>query len=200
MRHDYKRPTDSDTTITELMIPSYANFGGKIHGGQLLSLMDKAAYACAAKHAGTYCVTVAVEGVNFMAPVDVGDLVSLQARVNYTGRTSMVVGIRVTAENVREGVVKHTNTSYFTMVAKDDEGALVRVPGLILGDAEDVRRFQEAIRRRKLKSAFETSMSEQKESFDVAAGIEALQNHNCRIEVGTPGAAEAPSPSVDAEP
>jgi uncharacterized protein (TIGR00369 family) len=183
MQPDFKRPSDSDTTITELMIPSYANFGGKIHGGQLLSLMDKAAYACAAKHAGTYCVTVAVEGVHFLAPVDVGDLVSLQARVNYTGRTSMVVGIRVTAENVRKGVVKHTNTSYFTMVAKDDDGALVRVPGLLLSDAQDVRRFDEAIRRRKLKATFEASMTEQKESFDVAAGIDAVKNHNCRVEL-----------------
>lgn len=187
MQPDFKRPSDSDTTITELMIPSYANFGGKIHGGQLLSLMDKAAYACAAKHAGTYCVTVAVEGVHFLAPVDVGDLVSLQARVNYTGRTSMVVGIRVTAENVREGIVKHTNTSYFTMVAKDDDGTLVRVPGLILREPQDVRRFQEAIRRRKLKTAFETSMSEQKESFDVQAGIEAVRPHNCRLELDAEG-------------
>jgi uncharacterized protein (TIGR00369 family) len=183
MHVDFKRPSDSDTTITELMIPSYANFGGKIHGGQLLSLMDKAAYACAAKHAGTYCVTVAVEGVHFLAPVDVGDLVSLQARVNYTGRTSMVVGIRVTAEKVREGLVNHTNTSYFTMVAKDDDGALVRVPGLVLSDAQDVRRFAEAIRRRRLKASFEASMAEQKESFDVAAGIEAVQNQNCRVEL-----------------
>ena len=183
MQTDFKRPSDSDTTITELMIPSYANFGGKIHGGQLLSLMDKAAYACAAKHAGTYCVTVAVEGVHFLAPVDVGDLVSLQARVNYTGRTSMVVGIRVTAENVREGVIKHTNTSYFTMVAKDDDGRLVRVPGLILRDAQDVRRFEEAIRRRELKADFENSMSEMKGAFDVAVGAEAVRQHNCRIEL-----------------
>ncbi|MEJ2539013.1 MAG: acyl-CoA thioesterase [Gemmatimonadota bacterium] len=183
MPADYKRPTDSDTTITELMIPAYANFGGKIHGGQLLSLMDKVAYACAAKHAGTYCVTVAVEGVHFLAPVEVGDLVSLQARVNYTGRTSMVVGIRVTAENVRNGIIQHTNTSYFTMVAKDDDGALTRVPGLLLTDAEDVRRYTEAIRRRELKDAFEASMSEQKQSFDVASGIEALTQYNCRVEM-----------------
>src|SRR5215203_7241043 len=87
----------SNTTITELMIPSYANFGGKIHGGILLSLMDKVAYACSSKHAGTYCVTVSVDRVEFLEPVEVGELVSLHASVNHVGRTSLVVGIRVEA-------------------------------------------------------------------------------------------------------
>ena len=91
----------SQTTITELMIPAYANFGGKIHGGILLSLMDKAAYACSSKHSGAYCVTVTVDKVEFLEPVEVGELVSLHASVNYVGRTSMVVGIRVEALNVK---------------------------------------------------------------------------------------------------
>ncbi|HEY0742785.1 MAG TPA: hotdog domain-containing protein, partial [Chryseosolibacter sp.] len=93
----------SQTTITELMIPSYANFGGKIHGGILLSLMDKVAYACSSKHAGTYCVTVSVDKVEFLQPVEVGELVSLHASVNYVGKTSMIVGIRVEAQNVKLG-------------------------------------------------------------------------------------------------
>src|SRR3954462_6627325 len=93
----------SRTTITELMIPSYANFGGKIHGGILLSLMDKVAYACASKHAGTYCVTVSVDKVEFLQPVEVGELVSLLASVNYVGRTSLIVGIRVESQNVKSG-------------------------------------------------------------------------------------------------
>ena len=76
---------ESQTTITELMIPSYANFGGKIHGGILLSLMDKVAYACSSKHAGAYCVTVSVDRVEFLKPVEVGELVSLHASVNYVG-------------------------------------------------------------------------------------------------------------------
>src|SRR5271154_6090086 len=111
---------DSQTTITELMIPSYANFGGKIHGGILLSLMDKVAYACASKHAGAYCVTVSVDRVDFLQAVEVGELVSLLASVNYVGKTSLIVGIRVEAQNVKLGTVKHTNSSYFTMVAKGD--------------------------------------------------------------------------------
>src|SRR5687767_16001889 len=107
----------SQTTITELMIPSYANFGGKIHGGILLPLMDKVAYACSSKHAGTSCVTVSVDKVEFLQPVELGELVSLHSSVNYVGRSSMIVGIRVEAEPVKLGTIKHTNSTYFTMVA-----------------------------------------------------------------------------------
>lgn len=145
----------SRTTITELMIPSYANFGGKIHGGILLSLMDKVAYACASKHAGTYVVTVSVDGVNFLQPIEVGELLSLHASVNYVGRSSMVIGIRVVSENVKTGEKKHTNTSYFTMVAKDDvTGKPTEVPELILETKDDIRRCLEAIHRKQVKEAF----------------------------------------------
>src|SRR3954469_21464095 len=128
----------SGTTITELMIPSYANFGGKIHGGIILSLMDKVAYVCAPKNAGNYCVTASVDTVNFLAPVEVGELVSLMASVNYVGKTSLVVGIRVVSENIKTNVVKHTNTSYFTMVAKDEQNNPVQIPGLVLENKDQV--------------------------------------------------------------
>jgi uncharacterized protein (TIGR00369 family) len=143
MAEKFKSFSDSETTITELMIPSYANFGGKVHGGILLSLMDKVAYVCASKHAGAYCVTVAVDGVEFLSPVEVGELVSLKASVNYVGNTSMIVGIRVEALQPKTGAVKHTNSCYFTMAAKDDNGNLLIVPGLILENEEQLRRFCE---------------------------------------------------------
>src|ERR1700748_1266779 len=117
----YKTVHFSETVITELMIPSYSNFGGKIHGGVLLSLIDKVAYVCAAKHSGNYCVTASIDTVDFLQPVEVVELVSLMASVNYVGNTSLVVGIRVISENVKPNEIKHTNTSYFTMVAKDEE-------------------------------------------------------------------------------
>lgn len=144
----------SRTTLTELMIPAYANFGGRVHGGTLLSLMDKVAYACAAKHAGQYCVTVSVDGVNFRQPVEVGELVSLLGSVNYVGRTSLVVGIKVISENVKTGTVKHTNTSYFTMVAKDDAERPVEVPPLLLETTDDARRFLEAMKRKELRTSY----------------------------------------------
>ena len=171
----------SKTTITELMIPSYANFGGKIHGGIILSLMDKAAYACASKHAGSYCVTVAINNVEFLQPVDVGDLVHLKASLNHVGKTSMVVGIRVIAENVKESIVKHTNTSYFTMVAKDDEGNLIQVPKLVLETEEEIRRFTEALELKKLKQDFNLSFEHAKKRFDLMEELAKLKNARCAV-------------------
>jgi len=173
----------SETTITELMIPSYANFGGKIHGGILLSLMDKAAYACASKHAENYCVTVSVDTVDFLQPVEVGELVSLKARVNYVGNTSLVIGIKVIAENVKQGVVKHTNTSYFTMVAKNDDDQLTEVPKLILETKDEVRRFLEAIIRKYLKKQHKNELADAKSSFELSDMIQKLEDERCIISI-----------------
>ena len=172
----------SRTTITELMIPAYANFGGKIHGGTLLSLMDKVAYACASKHAGNYCVTVSVDNVEFLQPVEVGELVSMAASVNYVGNSSLVVGILVTAENVQKGIVKRTNTSYFTMVAKDETGTKAQVPPLILEDAESIRRFASAVRRRRLRRYATERMEEYKANFTIDDEVRAfLAGERCQI-------------------
>ncbi|MDN4166925.1 acyl-CoA thioesterase [Cytophagales bacterium LB-30] len=171
----------SRTTITELMIPSYANFGGKIHGGILLSLIDKVAYACASKHAGNYCVTVSVNDVEFWQPVEVGDLVSLHASVNYVGRTSLVVGIKVIAENVKQGTVKHTNTCYVTMVAKGDDNKPTEVPELILETKDDVRRFIEAVRMRAIKRMVKEQLDDVKSTVEVAKAKEILKEERCRI-------------------
>ena len=177
-----KAVRQSQTTITELMIPSYANFGGKIHGGILLSLMDKVAYACASKHAGTYCVTVSVDSVEFLQPVEVGELVSLLASVNYVGRTSLIVGIRVESENVKKGTIKHTNSSFFTMVAKGDDDKPVMVPELILESKEDVKRFIEAMRMKEIRSKVKEEMDDAKSTIDVARGEALLKGERCRIE------------------
>lgn len=171
----------SHTTITELMIPSYANFGGKIHGGILLSLMDKVAYACATKHAGTYCVTVSVDKVEFLQPVEVGELVSLHASVNYVGRSSMIVGIRVEAQNVKTGNIKHTNSSYFTMVAKDDDDKPTTVPELILESREDCKRFIEAMRMKEIKQAVKVQMNDATSQIHVENAASMLKNERCQI-------------------
>lgn len=171
----------SQTTITELMIPSYANFGGKIHGGILLSLMDKVAYACASKHAGTYCVTVSVDKVEFLQPVEVGELVSLHASVNYVGRSSMIIGIRVVAENVKRGTVKHTNTSYFTMVAKSDDDRPTTVPELILENKEEVKRFIECMRMKEIKESVREKMDDAKSQIEVDQAASILKGQRCII-------------------
>ncbi len=172
----------SQSTLTELMVPAYANFGGKIHGGTLLSFMDKVAYVCASKHAGNYCVTVSVDNVNFLAPAEVGDLVSMIASVNYVGRSSLVVGIRVVAENVQTGSTRHTNTSYFTMVAKTPDGDKAEVPPLILESAEEIRRFASALRRRRLRLFATERMEEYKSNFVVDKEVHAfLAEERCEI-------------------
>jgi uncharacterized protein (TIGR00369 family) len=174
---------ESQTTITELMIPSYANFGGKIHGGILLSLMDKVAYVCASKHAGPYCVTVSVENVEFLQPVEVGDLVSLHASVNYVGKTSLIVGIRVIAENVKQRLVKHTNSSCFTMVAKGEEDKPTEVPKLILESKEEVKRFIEAMNLKKIRSQIKLAMDDSKSIVQVERDTDLLKNERCVLAV-----------------
>lgn len=173
----------SQTTITELMIPSYANFGGKIHGGILLSMMDKVAYACASKHAGTYCVTVSVDKVEFLQPVEVGELVSLKASVNYVGRTSLMVGIRVESENVKSGEIKHTNSCFFTMVAKGDDNKPMEVPKLVLENDEDIKRFIEAMRVREIKEKVREEMDDAKSTIEVSKAGEILKNERCIIKL-----------------
>ena len=178
-----KSAQSSRTTITELMIPSYANFGGKIHGGILLSLMDKVAYATATKHSGAYCVTVSVDNVDFLQPVEVGDLVSMMASINFVGNSSMIIGIKVIAENVKTGLVKHTNTSYFTMVAKNDDGSLMQVPALTLSTKEDVRRFAEAVKRKQLRKGYQKQMQEEKSVVTFEKQKEILNDQRCEIQM-----------------
>lgn len=182
--NEWRPASRSRTTMTELMIPSYANFGGKVHGGIILRLMDQVAYACAAKHAGRYCVTVSVDGVDFRAPVDVGDLVALRASVNYVGNTSLMVGIHVDAENVSTGLVRHTNTSYFTMVAKNDDGSNATVPGLVLETRDDVRRCIEAIKRRALKRKYMDHFDNIQTTVSVEEEVGVLEGHRCRTAEG----------------
>lgn len=170
---EFKSTSDSETVLTELMIPSYANFGGKVHGGILLSLMDKVAYVTAAKHCSGYVVTVSVEGVEFLSPIEVGDLVSLKARVNYVGTSSMIIGIRVEALNPKTGEVRHTNSCYFTMVAKDEADKPKKVPGLLISDEESLRRFAEG---KALKSLAKQKNQLLKVDYHSKAKVELLED------------------------
>lgn len=183
MDDNFKEVKYSQTQVSELMIPAYANFGGKIHGGILLSLMDKVAYACASKHAGNYCVTVSVENVEFLEPVEVGEMVTMFASVNYVGKTSMIVGIKVIAENFKLGTVKHTNTSYFTMVAKDETGSPTKVPGLILETKEEIKRFLEAIKRRELKATYKKELQNARLALLVDPENTILKNERCQLKM-----------------
>lgn len=177
----FKAVKDSHVTISELMLPSHSNFSGKIHGGYILSLMDQIAFACASRHSGHYCVTASVDTVDFLNPIEIGELVTMKASVNYVGTSSMVVGIRVEAENIQTGVVKHCNSSYFTMVARTEEGTSAEVPGLILKDEDDIRRFLKSIKRREMKHARRKEFRES--DFIPEKYLEVLKDHRVQIKV-----------------
>ncbi len=172
----------SRTTITELMIPSFANFSGKVHGGILLGMMDKVAYVCAAKHSGAYCVTVSVDGVEFKEPVEVGELVSLSASVNYVGNSSMIIGIRVESLKPKTGQKKHTNSCYFTMVAKNEDGTLMQVPKLIFQNNEDIRRFWDAKNLKKMRNEITVMLNTEVKEMSFDAMLQSIEGD--RFELG----------------
>lgn len=136
------------TELTELVSPSMANFSGKMHGGEILKLLDKAAYACAMRYSGQYPVTLSVDRVLFKQAIHIGEMITFLAQVNYTGRTSMEIGIKVIAEDIKSKIVRHTNTCYFTMVAIDDEGKPTQIPQLEINTDEQQRRWDNAVIRR----------------------------------------------------
>ena len=137
----------SRLVLAQVMTPQDANPAGNVHGGNIMKLADTAAGVVAIRHSGRNCVTATVDRFEFHAPVYVGNLVTLHASLNYVGRTSMEVGVRVEAEEPRTGGRTHTNTSYFLMVALDDDGRPTRVPGLILETEEDRHRNEQARER-----------------------------------------------------
>lgn len=148
----------SSLTMTVLMTPDMTNFSGNVHGGSLLKLLDQVAYSCASRYAGTYVVTLSVDRVLFRDIIHVGELVTFSASVNYTGRTSMEIGIRVDTENIQRGTSRHTNSSYLTMVAVDAAGKPVAITPLSLSTALQRERFEAArLRRRAQRAAFSRS-------------------------------------------
>jgi len=175
----FKSAKESQVSITQLMLPSHSNFGGKVHGGHILNLMDQIAFACASKHSQCYCVTASVNRVNFLNPIDVGELVTLKASINYTGKTSMVVGVRVESENITSSKKKHCNSSYFTMVAKDENGKSVPVPGLLIENEQGIRRFSRSKQRK--EQAFIRDTEFDSATFKVEKHLELLNNENLKI-------------------
>ena len=181
MSTKYKHTRESHITISELMLPSHSNFSGKIHGGYILSLMDQIAFACAAKYSGYYAVTASVDKVDFLQAIEVGELVTMKASVNFVGRSSMVVGVRVVSENITLGTKKHCNSSYFTMVAKDTEGKTVAVPGLIIDNESAVRRFVRSAMRQQEGKARRAKFTSK--SFKASEHLDMLKDYNVKVEL-----------------
>ena len=142
---------DKKLYMTVLMTPDMANFAGVVHGGALLKLLDQVAYACAAKYCRSYVVTASLDQVIFKEPIRVGELVTFKANVNYTGVSSMEIGIKVVSQSLTTGEDRHTNSCYFTMVAKGEDGKSVRVPPLDLETDLDHKLFKAAEMRKQMR-------------------------------------------------
>ena len=150
MSEEIKR--EKSLTMTMLMTPDKANFSGKnVHGGEILKMLDHVAYACAARYTGMYAVTLSVDMVLFKDPIKIGSLVTFHASVNYTGRTSMEIGIKVISEDIKYDTIKNTNVCYFTMISVDEHGKPAPVPKLDLVTEDDKRRYNDAIKRREIR-------------------------------------------------
>ncbi|MFY7930882.1 MAG: acyl-CoA thioesterase [Oligoflexus sp.] len=131
-----------------LVTPDMTNFSGHMHGGELLKVLDKVAYTCAMRFAGTYVVTLSVDKVLFKQPIYIGELLSFMALVNYTGKTSMEIGIKVIAEDLIKKSIRHTNSCYFTMVAIDSAGHPIAVPSFAPQSEEEKARWARAKKRK----------------------------------------------------
>jgi uncharacterized protein (TIGR00369 family) len=146
-----RRISDSQTTMTELMMPHMANTQGNVFGGVILSLIDRAAAVAAIRHARGPCVTVSVDQVEFREPIHIGELVTARASVNYVGRTSMEIGVRIEAENLTARNRRHTNSCYLTFVALDENERPREVAAVEPETSEEKRRYDSARERRELR-------------------------------------------------
>ena len=155
-----KKPEDSVAVVSELMMPHQVNNLGHVFGGELLSMVDRAAAVSAMRHSGRPAVTVSIDRVDFVEPIYTGELVTCSARVNFVGRTSMEIGVRVLAENLLTGQKRHTNTCLLTFVAIDENHRPCAISPLDLSDPDDDRRAREAKRRREVREELDRELQE----------------------------------------
>lgn len=146
-----KPVSESRHETSQLMMPSDGNILGHVFGGAVLAMMDKTAAVSAFRHARAACVTVSMDRVDFRQPIHIGDLVIMKSSVNFAGRTSVEVGVRVEAEDLLTGVRRHTNTCYVTFVSVDGEGRPIVIPDVVPETEEEKRRYEDARERRRVR-------------------------------------------------
>ena len=145
---DARKVSESALLATHLMMPQDANIQGNVYGGTIMKLMDEIAGSVAALHARKNVVTASIDQMNFYAPVYIGNLLLLKASVNYVGKTSMEIGVRIEAKSLQTGDVAHTGSSYLTFVALDEDGIPTEIADIVLETDEEIRRYNEAKERR----------------------------------------------------
>lgn len=147
MSQNSKTPKDSEVTMRQLVMPNDANPQNTIFGGVVMSWIDMAAAMVAERHANKDVVTVHVDDISFLSPIGVGDHVAIKARVNFVGKSSMLIGVKVIAEDPRTGVVRHTTSAYLTFVALSGDGRPSQIASLEVQTEEEKRRFKEGHER-----------------------------------------------------
>lgn len=148
-----KTVRDSTVTVVQQMMHTDANLAGNVHGGVIMKLIDNTAGIVAARHSAHNTVTASIDRLDFHNPVYIGDLLKITACINYTGKSSMEVGVRVEAENFITGELRHTASAYLTFVALDNRGKPLPVPPLIIENEIERRRNAEAAERRRIRLA-----------------------------------------------
>ena len=164
-----KRVQESSIIMAQQMNPQDANPSGNVHGGVIMKLIDTAAGAVAIRHARSNAVTASIDRLDFFHPVFVGDFVTLRASLNFVGRTSMEVGVRVESENLMTGERRHTSTAYLTYVALDGHGQPLLLPPMILETDGEKRRNREAKVRRETRLAEKAKEKQRKPEPDRSA-------------------------------
>ncbi|SRR5579875_742079 len=147
-QREARKVSESALVTTHLMMPQDANIQGNVYGGTIMKLMDEIAGVVASLHARKNVVTASIDQMSFYAPVYIGNLLILKAAVNYVGRTSMEIGVRIEAKSLQTGEVVHTGSSYLTFVALDESGNPTEVPDVIPETPMEKRRYEEGMERR----------------------------------------------------
>ncbi len=164
-----KRVANSSVIMAQMMIPQDANPAGNVHGGVVVKIIDEAAGVVAARHSRMNVVTASIDRMDFHHPIFVGDLLFFKASLNSVGRTSMEIGVRVEAENLKTGEVRHAASAYLTFVAIDQQGKPVPVPPLVLESDEERRRDNDARSRRAMRLAERNRQAQCKQDSDACS-------------------------------
>ncbi len=157
-----KTPSESSVEMREMVMPNHTNPQNTVFGGTVMSWIDIAAAMVAARHCGKPVVTAHIDDIDFIAPIKVGYHVLIQASLNYVGKTSMIVGVKVTSENPYTGEVRTTTKAYLTFVALDDLGKPIEVPGLKAETEDEIRRFENAKKRVQMKKDVRSALQNKK--------------------------------------
>lgn len=157
-----KTPSESSVEMREMVLPNHTNALNTAFGGTVMGWIDIAAAMVAARHCGKPVVTAHIDDIDFIAPIKLGYHVLIQASLNYVGRTSMIVGVKVTSENPFTGESRTTTKAYLTFVALDDIGKPVEVPGLKPETEDEIRRYENAEHRVKMKKDFRERLKKKK--------------------------------------